>query len=304
NQFPPTKGNVIGWAQIVLGYPGPAQSQVNQALALNPTTMFLALGNNDALVPAISGFLPLLTPLDVFSSQFSTVISRLATSRATLLVANIPDVTQIPYFTSPRTLAQQAGVPLSKVLTTLGIQEGDLLRRTAVSIALDILAGGAPPAPFVWPTSCPLPVPGLLPPGVPLPCILSATDGARIRSATVAYNAVIREQTARYGATLVDLNALVTKISRNGYKAGGYCLSTGFLGGLFSLDGIHPSNSGYGVIANLFIDRLNSAGNTRIKEVKVSKIAKVDPVVFPGSMCGDDDDDDDDDDDSDDDDDN
>ncbi|MBC7928411.1 MAG: hypothetical protein H7039_22440, partial [Bryobacteraceae bacterium] len=128
NQFPPTKGNVIGWAQIVLGYPGPAQSQVNQALALNPTTMFLALGNNDALVPAISGFLPLLTPLDVFSSQFSTVISRLATSRATLLVANIPDVTQIPYFTSPRTLAQQAGVPLSKVLPTLGIQEGDLLR--------------------------------------------------------------------------------------------------------------------------------------------------------------------------------
>jgi len=58
---------------------------------------------------------------------------------------------------------------------------------------------------------------------------------------------------------LIDAHALVDRIYANGYQINGQELTTDFLGGLFSLDGIHPTNSGYGVIANYFIDAMNQS---------------------------------------------
>ncbi len=286
SQIPAYQGPVAGWAEIVLGFPGPAQSQVNEALALKPTTLILWLGNNDALVPAITGQLAGLTPLPIFTAAYSKVIGTLASTNAAMITANIPDVTAIPYFVSASSLAQQAGVPLSTVTAVLGIGSGDFIRSTGVPIALGLLQGQAPPAPYSWPGSCPLPAPGLLPPGVPLPCVFTASDAATVRAAIQSYNAVIAQRSAQYGATLVDIHSLLADVSANGYKAGGYCLNVGFLGGIFSLDGIHPTNTGYAIIANQFIDSMNSAFNLKLKEVKVQKVVDQDPLVLPQVHCG------------------
>ena len=146
SQIPAYQGPVASWAEIVLGFPGPAQSQVQEALALKPTTAILWLGNNDALVPAITGQLEALTPLPVFTAAYHAVISTLATTKATLITANVPDLTAIPYFTSVAGLAEEARVPVTTVTSILGIGSQDFIRSTGVPIALGLLKGQAPPA--------------------------------------------------------------------------------------------------------------------------------------------------------------
>lgn len=284
-EIPPSQGPVSSWAEIVLGFPGPPQSQVQEALELNPTTLIVWLGNNDILVPALTGQLSEVTPVDAFTGSYTQVLTTLAASGATLITANIPDVTEVPYFTPVPVFARQVGLPVDTVTAVLGIQSGDYLRTSAIPIATILLQGGTVPPPYSWPGNCPLPVPGLLPPGVPLPCVLTASDAASIQSTTVAYNSAITGVAGSLGATVVDINSLVTEIHQNGYVAGDFCLNTGFLGGLFSLDGVHPTNTGYAIVANRFIDTMNGDLGTAIPDVDVAHVAANDPLVFPRSHC-------------------
>ena len=54
-----------------------------------------------------------------------------------------------------------------------------------------------------------------------------------------------------------------------------------FLGGFFSLDGIHPTNTGYAVVANTFIDAMNAAFKTTVADVNLSTVAAADPLWPP-----------------------
>jgi hypothetical protein len=285
SQISPLQGPVAAWAEIVLGYPGPAASQVDEALALNPSAIIMWLGNNDALVPAITGQLDGLTPLPVFTAAYTKLIATLAATNASLITANIPDVTEIPFFTPVPRIAKETGLPLSTVTSVLGVSSSDYLRTTAVPIALGLLAGTPPPPPYVWPTSCPLPSPGLLPPGVPLPCVFTSANAVQVRSVIASYNNVITQQAAAAGVPLVDIHSLITEIVQNGYKTGDECLTAYFLGGLFSLDGIHPTNTGYAVIANAFIDQMNEVWGAGLDEVNVHQIAENDPLVLSRVRC-------------------
>ena len=59
---------------------------------------------------------------------------------------------------------------------------------------------------------------------------------------------------------MLDANALFNDIAAaNGIKIGQNTLTTAFLGGLFSLDGMHPTNTGYALIANEAIKAMNAA---------------------------------------------
>jgi lysophospholipase L1-like esterase len=71
--------------------------------------------------------------------------------------------------------------------------------------------------------------------------------------------------------------------------APGLCCTLGFLyplpgyitplpGGILSLDGIHPSNTGYGLVAYAFIDTINKAYGTSIPQIDLK-------AVYSGSRC-------------------
>ena len=96
-----------------------------------------------------------------------------------------------------------------------------------------------------------------------------------------AYNKVIASSATGAGATLVDINALFAKTTANGITANGITGNTSFLGGVFSLDGIHPTNTGYAVIANAFIDAMNAAFKSSIPDVNLTPIAAADPLFPP-----------------------
>ena len=93
------------------------------------------------------------------------------------------------------------------------------------------------------------------------------------------YNLIITAETYLRGGTVVDVHALVHRIYEHGYKVDGTTLTTNFFGGLFTLDGIHPTNTGYAVIANEFIRTMNPFLGTNIPEANVGAIFASDPFA-------------------------
>ena len=271
---------VAGWANLVLGFPNPfytgtgiPQTQIEQAVALHPTTVIEWLGNNDALVPALFGQLDLLTQVDEFAKNYRAVLDALSGTGATIITANVPDITVVPYFTSAATIAAEKGVSIQLVEEQLGITANDYIRPSARAIADSILSGKqSGPLPAICPTP-PLP-------GMPIvPCVLNASDAAKIRSAIACYNLIIAAETSSHGGVMVDIHAWADQLYKKGYKIKSQELTTDFLGGIFSLDGIHPDNTGYAIIANQFIDAINQAFKTKIPEADVAAIAAADPLV-------------------------
>ena len=101
---------------------------------------------------------------------------------------------------------------------------------------------------------------------------------ANTQSLNNAYNAAIGAAAQATGATLVDVHSFVAK----SVAAGGLpinppkCCNFQYGGGFYSLDGIHPSNTGYATLANLFIDTMNTAFNTTTPDVNVAAIYATD----------------------------
>jgi hypothetical protein len=276
----PSPDPVQGWATIVLGFPslflGQKPTQIELAKFWHPTTLIEWLGNNDALVPALLGQLAALTPIATFTDSYQQVLKELSTTHATLIIGNIPDVTEIGFFTSAQAIATKAGVSLETVTSVLDIGAGDSVRVTGLTFVDKILTGQMP-GPL--PGACPSPIPELT---SSVPCRLTAADAATIRADISCYNEVIAAQAAAHHALLIDAHALVDRIYANGYQVN-LNLTTNFLGGLFSLDGIHPTNTGYGIIANYFIHAMNQSLGTRIPDPDIGGIAASDRLVFPGN---------------------
>jgi hypothetical protein len=80
----------------------PTATVVGDALAQNPTFFSLWIGNNDVLGYATSGgdgTLDQITPNQILQ-YYSTLVTTMVSKGAKGVVANIPDVTSIPFFTT------------------------------------------------------------------------------------------------------------------------------------------------------------------------------------------------------------
>jgi phospholipase/lecithinase/hemolysin len=203
-----------------------------------------------------------MTPVALFKAAYEDLSNRLAATGATVAMANIPDVSAIPYLTSSEKVAEQIGLPLSVIGPVLGLGPGD----------------------FVTPDAFPLIAASLGNPALgPLPgsVVLDAAEVVVVRSTIDAYNEIIATQARTVGAALVDIHSLLTKIKKNGFQIGNQRLTADFLGGIFSLDGIHPTNTGYAILADTFIKELNRKFSTKIPSTPLEQIKSADPLVLP-----------------------
>lgn len=255
------------FTDLILGLPGLeanppiALSQLQWAQALHPSIVFAWIGNNDILGAATAANPSGATSLSSFSSNYNKMVNELTATGATLVVANIPDVTVSPFFTPASTIAEETGLPLFVLGPILGIGPGDYVLPAGIALIPGILAN-----------------PSLGP--LPSSDVLRFLQVLEVRALIDAYNLIIAAQAIEHGAVLVDIHSLADQLRSRGFEANGHHLTTAFLGGLFSLDGIHPTNTGYAVIANRFISTLNRARGTSIPLVNVSAVASVDPLVF------------------------
>jgi phospholipase/lecithinase/hemolysin len=257
---------------LVLGFPlGNSKSQMDEAIQLDPTVLFVWTGNNDALIGVSSGDPSTMTPVATFTQDMQQLMTTLHTqTKATLIVANIPDVTTLPYLTPAAQLIAQAasetGQSQNQIALELGIQAGDLVNATGVSeaqSAIFAIQHGQTPAPLTGAG------------------FLDATEITTVQSTVSQYNSAIAKQVTSVGGILVDVHALIQGLVKNGTTINGYHATTAFLGGLFSLDGVHPTNTGYALIANQFIDAINAKYKTKFVDVDVTAIAAADPLFGP-----------------------
>ena len=257
--------------QLVLGFPGlgygVADSQASFAVKAQPTTIFLWIGNNDALVADETGMPSSMTSVANFTSQYQALITELTTmAPAHLVIANIPDVTKVPYLTPAALVlgevSAETGYPTSVLSQLLGIVPGDLVNPTGTA-EIPLILGGQQQGP------------------ISDAGVLSAAEVVTVQAQVTAFNQVIAAQAKAANATLVDINALFNQVTTSGLTINGYTGTSSFLGGFFALDGIHPTNVGYAVVANTFIDTMNTAISTKIADVPLGPIAATDPYWPP-----------------------
>ena len=284
----PGRSDVDNKAAVVLrnfaGGPFEGRSAVDEANSLNPDLVALWAGNNDVLgaagtAVALDGVT--LTPVAAFEAKYTEVLTGLVASGRTIVTFTIPDVAAIPFATTiPPVLVNPATrqpvlvggqpVPLLGPRTTptcstapCPIPSGTLVTLPASSflaqgVGIPVALGG---------TGLPLPDGGFTPPATLNPGVLLYPDEvALIRQRTIDLNARIASISAANGAVLFDSYAYFNDIRSGGYEIGGITLTTSFLtGGLFSADGVHPSQIGYAIIADEVIKLLNAAKGSNIE---------------------------------------
>ncbi len=337
------------------------------AVAQKPTFYSLWIGNNDVLFYAMAGASGInqtgnmdpktygmydMSDPKVLAGSIQTILETMKTNGATKgVIANIPSVENIPFFTTIPTAPLSASVigknnqaagestidalnaqlygPVKQVLTALG--QGDrinLLSKTAANPLLikdetltDLSAqitsiltpkvgaaqayaigktfgqarqskagdliplstkgviGTAPNS-----TAYPYAVAPLNSYGITFPMedahILIPSEIEAIKSTTAAYNASIKSLASSYGLAFVDANAKMAELSSSsGLQFNGVRYTTKFItGGTFSLDGVHLTGRGYGMIANEFIKAINNKYNSNLPQVNANSYSG---VTFP-----------------------
>ena len=323
----------------VLGYATSGGIGVNQTGNMNPATY----GSNDITDPT------------VFASVYNSLVTGLTANSAKGVVANLPYVNTLPYFTTvpfnplstsvlgggnvavgQATITQLNTLlygPLKSALTFFGA--GDRINLLSTTVANPVLIKdeslpnlsaqltaaftptlGAQTAAFygavfgqarqatatdlvLLPTQSAIGAAptatnsgvGIAPPspldkfGITFPLqdthVLIPSEIAEIKVATDAYNVSIKAIADAKGLAFVDAKAIMDKLSTTGIVGNNFTMTSSYVfGGSFSLDGVHPSPRGYALIANAFIDAINSKYSSTLKKVDLGKYR----ILFPASL--------------------
>lgn len=339
----------------------PNTSVVADAMSLNPTFFTNWIGSNDVLAYALSGGTGVdqtgnldpstygsndITDPNVFANVYSNLMNELTANGAKGVVATVPDVTSIPYFTTvpynPLTVtalgqgnatageatidmlnqlfagfnqglsaysqparfaeySKTAGNPVLIVDETLPDMSavisgviantqyaqyatalGQALKQARHATANDLLVltassyiGTAEPG---YPAG--LNARGVV---VPLPdqYVLIPSEQNTIKTATTEFNNSIKAIAASKDIPVVDMNAVMKKLSTEGIVYGGIkynanYFSTATVGVvLFSLDGVHPNARGYAFVANEVMNVIEQHYGTKLPQYV--------PNSFPGA---------------------
>jgi hypothetical protein len=308
------------------------------AVAQKPTFFSLFIGGNDVLGYATSGGIGKnqtgnpnpatygsndITDPTVFANVYTALVTGLTAGGAKGVVANLPYVNALPYFTTvpynPAALTAPLAAQLNsgyavyngglqQMVTNKLLSEAEAARRTikfaagnnAVVIVdsylTDLSAYGLPSyrqatkedflvlisRTFIGTTvgGDPTKVNGL---SVPLAdnWVLSKDEVKEVSTATDAYNVTIEAIAKEKGLAFVNTRTVMAQLSNGGVNFGGFNMTSAYVtGGAFSLDGVHPSARGYGLIANIFIDAINVKYGSTLRHVDLG----IYPIQYPANL--------------------
>lgn len=305
-------------------------SVLADAMAKKPTFFSLWIGNNDVLSYATSGGVGAdqtgnanpttygsndITDPQVLAASIKAVLDGMKSVGATKgVIANIPDVTTIPFFTtvpskpiSGLTSAQVTALNtayakynagLAQIKALGAITEAEYQQRLisfsetgsngAVIIDSDLTNLSAYGIPsyrqttsedYILLTSLSaVRSGGGTQTALTNAQVLTQKEVAKIATATAAYNAAIKSLADAYGLAFVDANAKMKELSSGMIFNGTAYTATFVSGGAFSLDGIHLTGRGYAVIANEFIKAINSTYGSTLRQVNPNRYSG---VTFP-----------------------
>ncbi|PKV67366.1 SGNH/GDSL hydrolase family protein [Pontibacter ramchanderi] len=258
----------------------PNTSVVADAMAQNPTFFTLWIGNNDVLGYALAGGTPSSTSSDyptnkdMFTAYIAGIVNQLTSNGAKGALGNIPDVTKIPFFTTvpynalvltAEQAAQLTAGYAAKGLGHITFQAGP----NALVVLEDGIPRKATPTELILLPAADLIKCQGLGSATPLPdqLVLSDAELAIIKDHTNSYNASIKAIADAKGLAHGDFNAYLSRLS-TGFAQNGVSYNSAFVtGNIFSLDGIHFTPRGAALVANEFINVINTKYGARIPKV-------------------------------------
>jgi hypothetical protein len=281
-------GNLNGYFERML--PGDSPTNTTDYLdfvTAKPFTFFSDwLGNNDALLYATSGGAgDVLTPKDEFAEVYEASIDSLTAKGAKGVVATIPDVTSIPYFNTVTVGAilatvQKANPSVQAIFINALVSGTTYTPRPATSSDLIVLT--FPTSLIGTPVSTPYGTyPYGLTPYTPIDnqYVLDANEVALTQDYVKSYNTTIKSVAASKGLAVFDAYAYLNQVKTTGLELDGIPFTSAYIsGGLFSLDGVHLTPRGYAIIADQFIEAINSKYNSNIPLASVSSYTG---LLFP-----------------------
>ncbi len=289
-------------------------SVLADAMKQNPTFFTLWIGNNDVLGYATSGGEnntadESITLEGNFHFAYETLINTLTSNGAKGALANIPDITSIPFFNTVPTMGlyldensasslNQAYHQVEIFIQSLGYPDFGYGfqfktgynafiiedRNFPYQVPKALRVRQAKPDELILFT---IPQDSLKcggmgsyniekqrPYGIPQQFVLDEEEIAQIQNAVKRYNAIINELAIQKNLALVDVANLLQQ-AKSGITYDGLNFDIKYLsGGIFSLDGIHLTPQGAAIVANYFIEAIN-------KQYKAS-IPKTEITQYPG----------------------
>jgi len=276
-----------------------AGSQVDQAIALNPTFVVLENVGDDYLGAVLSGTIidgVTVTPLASYTADMNAALMKLAAKQPKGIVSGVADLTSIPFTTT-----------LPPFLTS----GGKLVLNPATGQPIPLLGPkgcptGVPACPIPPTTLVTLNAAAYLPAGYGIPCavaptlpkcnnplpaaadpvtgnpgvLIYPTDVAFLKQRAADYNTAAKAAAAASGYKYYDVNDFLLRL-KAGLDFGGITISAAFLtGGAFSYDGIHLTPIGYALYADDLMQFMNANFNAGLPRVNMST------YLFNGGTAG------------------
>lgn len=107
--------------------------------------------------------------------------------------------------------------------------------------------------------------------------VLTADEKVDVRARVEAYNAAARERAAtRDWLTIAPLDDEVDRLAREGLTVGDVTLTVDALGGLLSLDGLHFTDTGYAMSANVMLDTIDEVYGVDVPRIDLEAVYATD----------------------------
>lgn len=247
------------------------------------------LGNNDVLGYALEGGVitpqnemkARLTEKETFETLYNDFIDKLTENGQKGVLANIPDVTAVPFFTTITVTALlNAAKKVNSAITNLYIEDKTVLTspflgvRAATYEDLIVLTFPVDKMGVVNGYGFPYGLHPLNP--IEDQYVLDRTEVALVKDYVKSYNNTIRNTAETRGLALADIYTLLNKVKETGLLINGAIMNASFVsGGVFSLDGVHLTPKGNAMIANQFIEAINKQYDSKLPELDVNSYTGV-----------------------------
>lgn len=258
---------------------------------VNATFFSLWLGSYDVLSNAISGGADPITSVDMFAGSLQATIATLTANGAKGAVANIPDVTDAPFFHTIPYNALPLDQASADMLNYAYAQLNAIIKGAGSDDTIHFTAGQnplviqSPDAQHPWgvrqikSTELVLlstPQDSIKCAGwgsqkpVPASFILDDAEVTALKTAVDNYNMKISELISGQEIALVDMYAIMKEIN-GGLVFDNVKIGPQFVtGNFFSTDGLNPTPVGSAVLAYYFIEAINAKFGANIPQVVVS----------------------------------
>ncbi|GAB3927977.1 SGNH/GDSL hydrolase family protein [Mucilaginibacter myungsuensis] len=276
------------YERLLPGTPPSNITAYRDFIIAKPYTFFTCwLGSNDLLEYAASGGTAAMpTNKATFYGLYTSLINKLVSNGQKGALANIVDVTYIPYFNTITVAGILADIrkvqPTANLFIRAKVNSSitDTTHTTRIATTADLLVLNFETTKVgqMVNTSA-----GLRPYGLSVDApiedkfVLDANEVAIVQDHLNDYNNTIATVANAHDLALFDVRGM-SGLLKAGQTVDGVNISSAYItGGVFSLDGIHLTPRGYALEANEFIRAINQKYGTTIKTVNISAYAAVLP---------------------------